>query len=399
MSDAGPAGAESRLITARSAGAAGAKTDLITARSGRAAGPVGVAVVGCGTISDEYLRTLSGCPDDVRVLFCADLDLTRAAALAGAYAVPGHGTVAAALADPDVELVVNLTIPAAHAEISAAAIAAGKHVWSEKPLALTPEAGAVLVARAAEAGVRLGCAPDTVLGAGLSNAYALAASGLIGTPLTALALMRGPGPERWHPDPAFLFRPGAGPLFDIGPYYLTALSLLFGPVTSVAAVGRRARLTRVIGSGPKAGASFPVEVPTHVSALLSYAGGAAATIVLSFDSPARHDALIEVTGSEAAMALPDPNRFAGAVRVMRPGQKDWTSYDPPPVPGPGPDPGLVPGRGLGVLDMVRAMRAGLPHRCSGELALHVLDTMTAIARSADSGSFEQVRTSFPVVMP
>jgi predicted dehydrogenase len=348
--------------------------------------PVGIGIVGCGTISDEYMHTLTGAPDDVRVVFCADLDVTRAAALAAKYGVPGHGTVAEALASPDVSLVVNLTIPAAHIEVSEAALKAGKHVWSEKPLALEPDAGAALVSMAAEAGLRLGCAPDTVLGAGLQNAYTLTGSGLIGTPLTALALMRVPGPDLWHPDPEFLFRVGAGPLFDIGPYYLTTLSLLFGPVASVAAVGRRARLTRVIKEGPRAGTEFPVEVPTYVSALLSYAGGAAATIVFSFDSPAWHQGLIEVAGSEATMELPDPNRFDGDVRVKRTGEKEWTAKSP--------EPGGASGRGIGALDMVRSLRAGVPHRCSGELALHVVDTMTAIARSAETGSFEAVRTSF-----
>jgi predicted dehydrogenase len=353
------------------------------------AGPLGIAIIGCGTISDEYMRRLTSVPSEVRVVFCADLDLARAAALAEKYGVPGHGPVAEALARPDVSLVINLTIPAAHVEVSAAAIEAGKHVWSEKPLALDPESGASLVRLAAEAGVRLGCAPDTVLGDGLHNAYQLTESGLIGTPQTALALMQGPGPERWHPDPEFLFRAGAGPLFDIGPYYLTTLSLLFGPVTSVGAVGRRARTNRVIGSGPRAGTTFPVEVPTFVSALLSYAGGAAATIVLSFDSPAAHPPLIEVAGTEATMALPDPNRFDGDVRVKRTGEPDWTVH-----PAPAGD-GL--GRGLGVLDMVRSIRAEVPHRCSGELALHVVDTMTAIARSAETGAFEEVRTSFSMV--
>jgi len=344
----------------------------------------GVAVVGCGTISDQYLQTLSGA-SDVAVVFCADLDVPRAAAVAEKYSVPKHGTVAEALASPDVSLVVNLTIPAAHVEVTTAAIAAGKHVWSEKPLAMTPDAAAELVQLAADAGLRLGCAPDTVLGPGLQNAYTLAGSGLIGTPMTALALMQGPGPDQWHPDPEFLFSTGAGPLFDMGPYYLTALSLLFGPVTSVAATGLQARATRVIGAGPRAGTEFPVEVPTYVSALLSYAGGAAATIVLSFDSPASHQPLIEVAGTEATMALPDPNRFDGDVRVKRTGDKDWTVY--PAEAGDGK-------RGLGVLDMVRSIRSGVPHRCSGELALHVVDTMTAIAESAQTGSFVPVRTTF-----
>ena len=215
-------------------------------------GPVGVAVVGCGTISNEYLRNLTSFPD-LRVLFCADLDLERAKEQAAKYGVPEAGTAAQALRRPDVELVVNLTIPAAHAEVTSAALAAGKSVWTEKPLALDTATGQRLVAEADRAGLRLGCAPDTVLGAGLQTAWRLMAEGVIGVPQTALTLMQNPGPERWHPDPEFLFQRGAGPLFDIGPYYLSVLAMTFGPAEQVAAAGHRSRDTRVIASGPRAG--------------------------------------------------------------------------------------------------------------------------------------------------
>ena len=187
--------------------------------------------------------------------------------------MPEWGSPADALAHPGVQLVVNLTVPAAHAEVIAAAIAAGKHVWSEKPLTLDVPAGRALLAEADAAGVRVGCAPDTVLGAGLQSARRLIDSGAIGTPLTALTLLQGPGPQSWHPDPEFLFAPGAGPLFDLGPYYLSVLAMLFGPARRVAAVGRRPRESRVIGSGPRAGTEFAVAVPTYVAALAEYAGG------------------------------------------------------------------------------------------------------------------------------
>ena len=203
----------------------------------------------------------------MRVLFCADIDAGRAKAQAAAYDVPASGSVQQALEHPDVQLVVNLTIPAAHAEVASAAIAAGKHVWNEKPLAPDVAAGRALLDQARAAGVRVGCAPDTVLGAGIQSARRLIASGAIGTPISALTLLQGPGPESWHPDPEFLFAKGAGPLFDLGPYYLSVLATLFGPTTRVAAVGRRARDTRVIGSGPRAGTEFNVEVPTYISAL------------------------------------------------------------------------------------------------------------------------------------
>ena len=190
--------------------------------------PLGVGIVGCGNISDQYLRHLVTFPD-VQVLFCADIDTERAKAQAAAYDVPAAGSVQQALEHPGVELVVNLTIPAAHAEVASAAIAVGKHVWNEKPLAPDVASGCALLGQARQAGLRIGCAPDTVLGAGLQSARRLISAGAIGTPLSALTLLQGPGPESWHPDPEFLFAKGAGPLFDLGPYYLSVLATLFGP--------------------------------------------------------------------------------------------------------------------------------------------------------------------------
>jgi predicted dehydrogenase len=346
--------------------------------------PVGVAVVGCGTISDEYLRNLVSFPD-LQVLFCADLDPERAKAQAVKYGVPGVGSTQQAAQHPDVELVVNLTIPAAHAEVAQAALAAGKSVWIEKPLALDTATGLRLLAEADQAGARIGCAPDTVLGAGLQTARRLIAAGAIGVPQTALALMQDPGPERWHHDPEFLFQRGAGPLFDIGPYYLATLATLFGPAGQVAALGRRSQETRIIGRGPRAGTRFGVEVPTHVAALIGYTGGPAASVLLSFDSPLRRHGFVEISGTEATLALPDPNRFDGEIRIRATGSDDWTEV---------PAAGATAGRGLGVLDMARALRGGEPHRASGELALHVLETMEAIARSITAGTFERVRSTF-----
>jgi predicted dehydrogenase len=348
--------------------------------------PVGVAVVGCGNISDAYLSSLTSFPD-LRVLFCADLDLERAKAQADKYGVPGAGRTAQAIEHPDVELVVNLTVPAAHADVASQAVALGKNVWIEKPLALDTGAGREVLAAAARAGVRIGCAPDTVLGAGLQTARRMIAEGAIGEPRTALALLQDPGPERWHPAPEFLFQRGAGPLYDMGPYYLTTLASVFGPATSVAALGRRGQDRRVIGRGPRAGTSFQVDVPTHVAALLSYAGGGAASVLFSFDSPLRRHGFVEITGTEATLATPDPNGFGGEVRIRPLGGAEWTAI---------PAAGATAGRGIGVLDMARALRAGVPHRASGDLALHVLDTMEAIARSLAGSTFEPVRTAFPV---
>jgi predicted dehydrogenase len=349
-------------------------------------GRFGVAVVGCGNISKQYLKNLAAFPD-VRVLFCADVDLDRAKAQAAAYDVPASGSVQQALDHPGVQLVVNLTIPAAHAEVASAAIAAGKHVWNEKPLAPDTAAGRALLDQAAEAGVRVGCAPDTLLGAGIQSARRLIDSGAIGTPISALTLLQGPGPESWHPDPEFLFAKGAGPLFDLGPYYLSVLATLFGPATRVAAVGRKAHGTRVIGSGPRAGTEFDVEVPTYTSALAQYAGGQAASLLFSWDSPLRRQGFVEITGTDATLAVPDPNQFDGDLRVRRAEDDEWTVVA---------SQGAAAGRGSGVVDMVSAIARGEPHRASGEMALHVLEMMTAIEKSASTAAFEPVESVFDV---
>jgi predicted dehydrogenase len=359
------------------------------APGGRGAGPVGVAIVGCGTISREYLRNLTAFPD-LRVLFCADIDLERAAKQATVYDVPESGAPAEALAHPDVEIVVNLTIPAVHAEVTSAALAAGKSVWTEKPLTLDTPSGRRLLAEADQAGLLLGCAPDTVLGAGLQSARRLMAEGLIGVPTTALTIMQSPGPELWHPDPEFLFQPGAGPVFDIGPYYLSWLATIFGPAERVAAASRRSRDTRVIAKGPRAGTEFRVEVPTHYSGVIEYAGGPAATFVFSFESPLPRHGFMEVTGTEATMVLPDPNRFDGEIKIRAIGADDWEVR---------PVSGASDGRGLGVLDMARVLRNGGLLRAPGELGLHVLETMEAIDQSAADHSFLPVRSGFSLPEP
>lgn len=335
-------------------------------------GPMGVAVIGCGVISDQYLTTLTAFPD-LRVLICADLDEERARAQAERYGVPDSGGVAEALGHPDVELVVNLTVPAAHAEIARAAVAAGKHVWNEKPLTGDTDSARELLEAAAAAGVRVGGAPDTFLGAGVQTALRLIRQDAIGAPLSALSLMQTAGPESWHPSPEFLFRVGGGPLFDMGPYYLTALVNVFGPVHRVSAVATRSRERRVIGSGPRAGTDFEVTVPTHVSALLEFDGSRSATAVFSFESPQLRLGFVEITGMDATLVMPDPNHFDGASRIEDGGPSRQEKAT-----------GAVAGRGIGVVDMARSIRAGAPHRASGELALHVLDVMEAISTAADA---------------
>jgi predicted dehydrogenase len=351
--------------------------------------PVGVGVIGCGTISHEYLRNLARFPD-VAVHACADLDVERAKAAAEKYAVPAAGAPDTVLEHPDVEIVVNLTVPAAHVEVAASAIAAGKHVYSEKPIALDPVNGARLLADARAAGVRIGAAPDTFLGAGLQSAYRLVAQGAIGTPLSAVTLMQGPGPQSWHPAPEFYFSAGGGPLFDMGPYYLTALAAMFGPVTRVVATTRTGFAERTIGSGPRAGTRFPVRTPTHVSALLDFASGPAGSTIFSFDSPLTRQDFVEITGTEATLAMPSPNAFTGPSRLRRAGEKDWTVVA---------ETGSAVGRGVGVLDMARAIRAGRPHRTGGAGALHVVEVLAAILESAGRGEFMPVASAFAVPEP
>jgi predicted dehydrogenase len=347
--------------------------------------PVGIGIIGAGVISAQYLTTFARCAD-VEARFVADLDVARAAARAAEFGVPASGTVEELLARDDVEIVVNLTIPAAHADVSLAALAAGKHVWTEKPFALDRAAARAVLDEAERRGLRVAGAPDTMLGAGMQTAFRAIRDGLIGRPLTALVMLTEPGPESWHPSPEFLFDVGGGPLFDMGPYYLTALVNVLGPVAAVQAVGSTARTTRVIGSGPRAGTEFPVRVPTHVSALLQFAGGGSATAVFSFESALRHPTVLEVTGTTGALALPDPNRFDGDSVVWRDETEEGAS-----VPQSGP----ALGRGIGVVDLARAIREGRPERASGALAAHVLDVMLSIQDAAESGTTVRLASTAP----
>ncbi|WP_432574415.1 Gfo/Idh/MocA family protein [Kineococcus sp. SYSU DK005] len=352
-------------------------------------GPVGIGIIGAGVISGTYLENLTSFPD-VEVHAVGDLFPEAAKARAEEHGVPHHGGIDAVLQNDDVEIVINLTIPAAHVEVSLQAIAAGKHVWSEKPVALDREGGRQLIEAAQAAGVRLGCAPDTFLGTGLQTALTALRRGDIGTPLTALTLMQSPGPESWHPNPAFLFQHGAGPLFDIGPYYFTLLVQAFGPVAAVAAVGSKSRESRVIGSGPRAGESFDVTVPTHVSALAQFEGGQSSQSILSFDSPLQRHGFVEITGTEATLEVPDPNNFDGDVRIRRTGSEEWELLASTKA---------LSTRGTGALEMARAIRAGRPHRVQGALAHHVVDVMISIDESIRSRSFVDVTSTVEAAEP
>jgi len=335
-----------------------------------------VAIVGCGVISGVYAHTL-GELGFLELAACVDGIPERAEQLAGQ-----HGARVATLGDvaraADIDAIVNLTPPQIHADVTRAALAVGKPVFSEKPLGVDFTEGSSLVRLAAEHGTRLGCAPDTFLGAGLQTARAVIDRGDIGEPLAANAFMLQAGPEWWHPNPGLFYERGAGPLFDMGPYYFTTLVQLLGPARRVTGAARISRAQRPILSEPRRGELIDVEVPTHVSATIEFASGPIATLVTSFDAQASRYRNIEVYGTEATLSVPDPNTFGGPVAVRRLTDPAWTEVDLLPAH-------LPQQRGIGLADMMWAQRSGRPHRASDELALHVLELMTATIAAADEG--------------
>lgn len=346
-----------------------------------------IGIVGLGVISVQYLETLRA-SRRVRIAAVADLDASRAASTAAG--IPGCRamTTAELMADPDIETVLNLTVPAAHAEVALAAVARGKHVYGEKPLAASLSDAATVMDAAGRAGVRVGCAPDTVLGTGVQTARAAIEGGLIGRPVSAAAMWVSPGHEHWHPHPDFYYREGGGPLLDMGPYYITSLVHLLGPVIAVSGASSRSRAERVIGSGPRAGEAIAVDVDTHLTGILHHASGAISTVTMSFDGVASTAAPIEVHGVEGSLVVPDPNLFDGDV-MLHPRGESWRPLEAAA--------GFVDAaRGAGLLDFLDG--AG---RASGAMALHVLETMALLEASARSGSREQLSThvDVPSVVP
>jgi predicted dehydrogenase len=353
-------------------------------------GPVGVGFIGTGMISDTYLEHLTSFPD-VRVVILGDLDQARAQAQAEKHGVPEWGSSDDVLTHPEVEIIVNLTIPAVHALVASQAIAAGKHVWTEKPISIDRASGLALLEQAASAGLLVGVAPDTVLGPGVQTARRAIARGDIGVPLSAQTVMQYAGPDIFHPNPEFLFSLGAGPLFDMGPYYLTTLVHIFGSVDTVAAFGSRGRATRTVKAGDRAGTEFPVEVPTHVSAIAQFAGGGVSQSVFSFESPLAKMGVVEITGTEGTLVVPDPNMFTGEVKITRTpaleAMREAPQWEVVEVTG------ALAGRGIGVLDMARSIRSGSQPLASGELGYHVLDTLMAIDEAVATRRTVQVSSA------
>jgi predicted dehydrogenase len=339
--------------------------------------PVKVGVIGCGHISGTYfsvMKTFS----ILDVAACADLDLARAHARAAEFGVPRACRVEELLADPEIQIVVNLTIPRAHGEVALAALEAGKCVYNEKPLAVSRAEGHRLVEMARQRGLLVGCAPDTFLGAGLQTCRKIIDDGQIGEPVAATAFMMSHGHETWHPDPAFYYQPGGGPMFDMGPYYLTALVSLIGPVRRVTGLTRITFPERTITSQPHYGETITVKTATHVAGLMDFANGAIGTIITTFDVWAASLPPMEIYGTQGSLSVPDPNFFGGPVRMQRLGELGaWREVPLTHA--------YLGNRGIGVADMAYALRARRPPRASGEMAYHVLDVMQAFEESSREG--------------
>ena len=350
-----------------------------------------VGIIGTGVIAPAYIR---GCApfDAIKLVACADILAERAEAFAAEHGLQAN-SVDDLLARDDIDIVVNLTIPLAHAEVSLQIIEAGKHVYSEKPLAVDREDGEKIIKAAKSAGVRVGCAPDTFLGGGNQTARKAIDDGLIGAPVAATATWQSHGHESWHPNAGFYYLKGGGPMLDLGPYYVTALINLMGPVARVSGAARQTFSERIATSEAIKGQRLPVEVNTHVAGTLEFENGAIASIIMSFDVWGDHLPFIEIHGSEGSLTVPDPNRFDGEVTVLKGGSREWID---------------VPlrhstniGRGAGVADMAYAIQSGRPHRASGDLAFHALDVMQALEESSAQGRHIEIASTVeqPLALP
>ena len=345
-----------------------------------------IGLVGCGNISDVYLVNGALFRDFVFTA-CADLNPQASKRQAARYAIAAR-SMEDLLASEDVDIVLNLTIPEAHADVSLAAIAAGKHVYTEKPLATTLADGRRILEAAKAKGLRVGAAPDTVLGPGVQEGRRIVDAGEIGKPLTGLAAVLSHGMEHWHPNPGFFFRPGGGPVFDMGPYYLSTLVNLLGPVASVQASGQIGFAERIVTTPGSAllGQAIKVETLTSVQALLEFSSGAQVTFLASWDVWNHQVPMIELYGETASLRMPDPNWFGGVLHIAE-GRGDWAAIETGgrrlgAANWPQGEPRYANYRGLGLADMARAIEAGRPHRASGDVGLHVLAVMAGILEAA-----------------
>jgi predicted dehydrogenase len=353
--------------------AAHAEKERSLAQQGR----TGIGIIGTGVISEIYLKNLTSWPD-VEVIAVSDIFMDKAKERGEQFNVPAV-TVDELLADPRIDVVINLTIPAAHGEVGLKVVEAGKSVYNEKPLSTTRDVARALLDSAAAKGVRVGGAPDTFLGGSLQTCRALLDAGVIGTPVAASAFFVSPGPESWHPAPEFFYLAGGGPMLDMGPYYITALVNLLGPIRRVTGSARITRPERTVTSRPDNIRDIPVEVPTYFAGVLDFASGPIATLVTSFDVWAAELPRIEIYGIEGTLSVPDPNNFTGTIKLYRHDTKAWVEQ-------PVTAAFQANSRGLGARDLARALRDGGAHRASGDLAYHVLDVMLSVEESSRAGT-------------
>lgn len=345
-----------------------------------------IGIIGCGYISSIYMENIPSF-NHLSLVACADLDLERARSQAEQFGIPKVGTVQELLSDPEINLVINLTLPKVHAEVSLQILEAGKHVYVEKPLAISLQEAKLVLDKAQEKGLLVGSAPDTFLGAGIQTALQLIENGDIGVPIGASAFVIGRGHEHWHPNPAFYYEEGGGPLFDMGPYYLTALIALLGPIDRIAGSARISYPERTVLSEPNAGQKIEVLTETHIAGTIDFASGAIGTLTSSFDAFGGSTLPpIEIYGSQGTLLVPDPNTFGGPVRLRKKDQEDFTD-----IP-------LVSSfqgneRGIGVADMAHAILNGKAHRANGELAYHVLEAMHGFLNSSRDSAYYRMESS------
>lgn len=352
---------------------------------------LGVGIIGCGNISAAYLQ-LGPLFQGYEILAVADINMDNAQARAAEFNVRAH-TVEELLAAKDIDLVINLTIPAAHVEVSRAILQSGKHVYSEKPFVLSLAEAQELGALAKANGLRIGSAPDTFMGASHQLARKLINDGTIGTVTSGTAIVMSHGMEDWHPNPDFFFQQGGGPILDLGPYYICNLVQMLGPVAKVTSFTGSAQDKRTINNGPRKGETVPVETPTTIHALLSFESGAIITLLASWDVWASNHPIMELYGTGGTMNVPDPNFFGGDLTVTeRSGDPVAQSWDHP-FGVPNFESTRANYRGAGLADMALAITAGRPHRCNDDFATHVVEVMTAILDAGESGQILSMTTT------
>jgi predicted dehydrogenase len=354
-----------------------------------------VGLIGCGNIADVYLSNAK-LFRDIEFVAVSSRRSSSAEILGAKYVLPVL-SVEALIADQDIDIVLNLTPPHSHAELNLAAIEAGKHVYTEKPLATSLFDGKRIGEAARAKGLSVGCAPDTLLGGGIQTARATLDEGQIGRPLIGVASVLNHGMENWHPSPDFFFQPGGGPVFDVGPYYITALITLLGPISKVSAIGVKGFVERIVTAtdSPHYGRVVPVNVLTSVQAHLHFASDAQISFLASWDVWRTALPAIELHGTEGSMQVPDPDYFGGTVRIAR-GQSNWVEVDSGGKTfgyknWPAENPVLADFRGLGLAEMARAISEGRSHRTGAELSIHTLAVMSGIIESAERGMVVDIK--------